>query len=81
MTDVITKFADAWKLYGTKFDWFNCRKRPIIIKAIEMDTDFKVQTLEGIVEGKAGDFLLEGVNKEVYPCKKEIFKKTYRKVR
>jgi hypothetical protein len=78
--DIITKFADAWKLYGTQFDWFNCRKRPVIIKAIEMDIDFKVQTIEGIVEGKAGDFLLEGVNGEVYPCKKEIFKKTYRKV-
>ena len=79
---IITKFADAWKLYGTKHDWFNCRKKPVVIKAIQMDSDFKVATKEGLsLSGKAGDYLLQGVKGEVYPCDKEIFEETYNKVK
>jgi len=78
---MITKFADAWKVYGTKDDWFRCRKKPIVIKAVRMDKDFEVQTPEGIVKGKVGDYLLEGVAQEVYPCRKDIFERTYNKVR
>jgi len=77
----INKFSDAWKVYRTKHDWFYCRKKPVIIMAIQMDKDFNVFTLEGIHKGKAGDYLLQGVDKEVYPCKKEIFEKTYKKIK
>ena len=71
---IIKKFADAWKVYNTTHEWFNCRKRPIIIQAIEMDTDFKVATKEGIsLAGKKGDYLLKGIKGEVYPCNKQIF--------
>ena len=74
----IKKFADAWKMYNTKNDWVNCKKLPIIIKAIQMEMPFAVETLEGTTyEGKAGDYLLEGVEREVYPCKKGIFESTY----
>jgi len=78
---MIKKFADAWKKYGTKYDWFHCRKKPITIKAIQMDKDFEVETLEGNHKGKAGDYLLEGVKQEVYPCRKDIFEETYKKVK
>ena len=78
---MITKFADAWKVYNTKYDWFHCRKKPVIIKAIQMDKPFKVKTKEGVsLAGKKNDYLLEGVAGEVYPCDKEIFEKTYKKV-
>lgn len=80
MTDIIKKFADAWKVCGTKHDWFNCKKKPIIIKAIEMDCDFAVETKEGLMKGKKGDFLLEGIQGEIYPCDREIFLKTYNKI-
>jgi len=78
---IIKKFADAWKVYGTIHDWFRCRKKPIIIKAIQMDEDFEVETLEGNHKGKAGDYLLEGIAREVYPCKKDIFEQSYRVVK
>lgn len=79
---IITKFVDAWKVYGTKHDWFHCKKRPVVIKAIQMDKDFKVATKEGLsLAGKAGDYLLEGVKGEVYPCDKDIFEETYKKVK
>jgi len=79
---IIRKFADSWKVYGTKYDWFNCRKKPVIIKAIQMDKEFKVATKEGVsLAGKKDDYLLEGVEGEVYPCDKNIFEKTYNKIK
>jgi hypothetical protein len=79
---IITKFADAWKVYGTGYDWHHYKKKPVVIKAIQMDSDFKVATKEGIsLAGKSGDYLLKGIEGEVYPCDKLIFEKTYRKVK
>ena len=76
--EIIKKFADAWKVYGTKHDWVHCRKKPVIVKGIKMDKNFKVATKEGVsLAGKKGDYLMEGVEGEVYPCNAQIFKKTY----
>lgn len=44
------------------------------------DNDFKVKTLEGIMTATKEDYLIKGVNGEFYPCKSEIFEKTYEKV-
>jgi hypothetical protein len=54
-----------------------CRKKPIIIHASQIHEPFEVKTLEGILTGKAGDYLMIGVEGEKYPCAKEIFEKTY----
>lgn len=42
-----------------------------------MRESFSVNTLEGKMVGNAGDFLIIGVQGEKYPCKKEVFMKTY----
>jgi len=52
-------------------------KKPIPVKAIQMCEPFQVETLEGTMSGKAGDWLMEGVSGEMYPCDAEIFDKTY----
>lgn len=36
-----------------------------------------IKTLEGDMEAKGGDWLIRGVNSEFYPCKPDIFEKTY----
>lgn len=36
-----------------------------------------IRTLEGVMEAGHDDYLIKGVKGEIYPCKKEIFKKTY----
>jgi hypothetical protein len=36
-----------------------------------------ISTLEGEMECKVGDYIIEGVNGEFYPCKPDIFAKTY----
>lgn len=52
-------------------------KKPIPIKCIQINEPFEVQTIEGVMQGKPGDWLMVGVNGEMYPCDKDIFKKTY----
>lgn len=39
-----------------------------------------IQTLEGDLECTKGDFIIKGVNGEFYPCKPDIFEKTYERV-
>lgn len=39
-----------------------------------------IDTLEGEMRAKIGDWIIRGVEGEFYPCKPEIFKKTYEKV-
>ena len=38
-----------------------------------------IETLEGKMQANIGDMIIKGVNGEFYPCKPEIFKKTYDK--
>lgn len=37
----------------------------------------KICTLEGDMECVEGDFIIKGVDDELYPCKRSIFQKTY----
>jgi hypothetical protein len=37
-------------------------------------------TLEGVHRISWNDWIIQGVNGEIYPCKQDIFEKTYRKV-
>ena len=52
-------------------------KKPIPIRCYQVNEPFKVETLEGVMEGKAGDYLMIGLRGEMYPCAKEIFEETY----
>lgn len=49
------------------------------ITAIQMTEDFEVKTLEGLMKGKAGDYLATGIQGEQWTIKKDIFEKTYKK--
>lgn len=45
--------------------------------------DFKkieIETLEGNMQAIPGDYIIKGVNNEYYPCKEDIFNKTYEEV-
>ena len=53
------------------------QKKPIKITAWCMKEDFQVHTLEGVMSGVAGDYVIEGIQGELYPCKKDIFEATY----
>lgn len=39
--------------------------------------DCSIKTLEGVMTANVGDYIIKGVNGEFYPCKPDIFEKTY----
>jgi hypothetical protein len=36
-----------------------------------------IKTLEGVMKGNFGDYIIKGVKGEIYPCKADIFEMTY----
>ena len=40
----------------------------------------EIKTLEGTMVARTGDYIIKGVNGEIYPCKADIFEKTYDEV-
>lgn len=39
----------------------------------------EIPTLEGVMTASLGDYIIKGVNGEFYPCKPDVFEKTYDK--
>ncbi len=56
------------------------RKRPLVVEAKQIDHSFKVETIEGNMSGKEGDYLVIGIKGEQYPVDKEIFEESYERV-
>lgn len=42
--------------------------------------DLFIETLEGIHHVSVWDYVIKGVNGELYPCKPDIFEKTYENI-
>jgi hypothetical protein len=56
----------------------DCIKKKIVIQAVQINEEFRVESLEGnYKQGKPGDYLMTGIEYEHYICDQEIFKKTY----
>ena len=52
-------------------------KKPVVIEAYQTDKEMIIHTLEGDMKAMPGDYIITGVNGEQYPCKPDVFKKTY----
>lgn len=55
-------------------------KKPVIIEAYQTDEEMIIHTLEGDLKAMPGDYIITGVEGERYPCKPEIFEKTYEEI-
>jgi hypothetical protein len=53
------------------------RKKPVVIEAHRLTKPMIVKTLEGVMTGNIGDWLITGVKGEKYFCKDDIFEMTY----
>lgn len=74
----IKSLGDMMNLAGNNPKKFRpYRKKPVIINAMQIDEEFEVHTKKGIMRAKPGDYLIEGVEGELYPCDRDIFQKTY----
>jgi len=49
-----------------------------VMGSVELkDKVLKIQTLEGDMTAQIGDYIIKGIQGELYPCKPDIFKQTY----
>ena len=75
------------KLYRKKpvvikaWQYFDGNELPSELKNrddIDVDENsVKIKTLKGLMNVSNGDYIIIGVNGEAYPCKPDIFEKTY----
>jgi len=61
-------------------EWNLYRKKPVIISATKLKNRVGIETREGTLIGLPGEYLIEGIQGELYPCKPDIFHKTYERV-
>lgn len=40
----------------------------------------EIETLEGVMTAREGDYVIKGIKGEFYPCRSDIFEATYEKV-
>ena len=55
-------------------------EKPVVVDAYQTDREMNIETLEGVMHAEPGDWIITGVNGERYPCKLDIFEKTYEPV-
>lgn len=68
----------TYKTFEQVADMKECRKKPIIVYHKQINEPFRVNSLEGnLKQGKPGDYLMRGIEGELYICDKVIFEKTY----
>lgn len=53
------------------------RKKPIEIGYRVAEQVELIPTLEGTMRANAGDYIITGINGEHYPCKPDIFLRSY----
>lgn len=56
---------------------YKARQEGIVREHPTDDRALVIKTLEGDHKAIPSDYIIQGVNGELYPCKKEIFEKTY----
>lgn len=80
---------DAFKFYVDEMpDWFmdKVSSNDVILRNCDYrrydkeDAYCEIKTLEGVMRGNGGDYIIRGVQGEIYPCKPDIFEQTYEKV-
>ncbi|MEA5268743.1 hypothetical protein [Clostridium perfringens] len=60
--------------YGTLCAIGSLGLKPVVL---QNPLRLEIQTLEGIMYASLNDYIIKGINGEFYPCKPDIFEKTY----
>lgn len=68
--EVLSELSDFINNQDLRVDYKN-PKNPVI----------KIVTLEGVMTASVGDYIIKDVNDGFYPCKPNIFNKTYEEVK
>ena len=67
---------------GTYPRWFqDLIRESRVVNLIDWSTgSIMIPTAEGVMECRIGDYVIQGVAGELYPCKPEIFEATYDRI-
>lgn len=70
------KVIEAFRYYkDCRPDWF--QDKVTTNEIITYSTHCMIETLEGIMRGEVGDYIILGIANEIYPCKSDIFEASY----
>ncbi|HBF2092617.1 TPA: hypothetical protein KN011_003240 [Clostridioides difficile] len=76
--------VEAFRLgYDIEPEWFIGNSRVCNFmeeKCINGHVSCDLETLEGTMRANKGDYIIQGVKGEIYPCKADIFEMTYQKL-
>jgi peroxiredoxin len=72
VADLVHAAANDWKALP---DW--ARKAYDLGNVLFLPDAVEVRTLEGTMRGDRADWIIQGVQGELYPCKPDIFTATY----
>lgn len=76
------RFSNNQKDYPKWFVEANENETIVVYKGM-MTQEVKyveIETIDGTMTCDVGDYIIKGIAGELYPCKKDIFEKTYEKV-
>ena len=65
---------EVWQFDGS---WESAKPIVALSDTLSWDGELLIQTLEGVLHGSPGDWIIKGVAGEFYPCKPDIFSATY----
>lgn len=57
--------------------WIVDAMRAGTVEVVHQPPCMRITTLEGIMTATPGDYIIQGVEGEIYPCKPKIFTATY----
>lgn len=61
-----------------KYIWQKAMKKPIVVKFREVNGKEQIETREGVLTAnQEEDYIIQGIDGEIYPIKKSIFYHTY----
>jgi hypothetical protein len=58
-------------------EWRKFRKKPIVVEAYQATEREEISTREGHLAAFPGDWIVKGIEGEIYPVSKSIFEKTF----
>lgn len=74
----------AGRYFNDMPKWLEAAYECDIVSNVTSDTHpedrLKIKTLEGNMYANIGDWIIQGVKGELYPCKPDIFEATYEEV-
>jgi len=77
LIDLVWKELKAKHRGPEKVESLQCTKHPRIEGIVCRQDFWHIITLEGDMRANPGNWIIRGVSNELYPCKPDIFDKTY----